>query len=101
MIIVVNRSSHVEVREGFTTIFRKNKPPNHGGMTSRILAAFGIVETGVYTVDLMGAPLQWIMAMNRLDARKPEERFAANDYADRLRLEQKVVTRILGVITKL
>ena len=94
MIIIINRSAYVEVRDGKDTIFRKNKPPNHGGMTSRLLSAFGIVETGVYTVDLNGVPLQWIMAMHRLDARVPEDKMAADDYADKLLWQQKVVTKV-------
>jgi len=94
VIIIINRSAHVEVRQGMETIFRKNKPPDHGGMTSRLLAAFGIGGTGVYAVDLSDVAVQWIMAMNRLDARKPEDRVAADDYANKLQWEQKVVTRV-------
>lgn len=94
MIIIINRSAYVEVRDGHVTIFRKSKPPNRGGMTSRLLSAFGIGDTGVYAVDLSGAPLQWIMAMHRLDARVPEDKVAADDYANKLLREQKVVAKV-------
>jgi len=94
MVIVINRAAYVEVRYGMETIFRKNKPPNHGGITSRLLAALGIAGTGVYTVDLMEDAVQWIMAMNRLDCRKPEECNTVDDYAFNLQELDKTVAKV-------
>jgi hypothetical protein len=96
MIILKNRAAYVEVREGSATIFHKNKPPNHGGLTGRLLAAFGIVETGIYRITFTtGSPASLIVMMNGLDARIPDQAARADQYVCEIQVWSKEVTKLL------
>ena len=95
MIIVVNRASHVEVRDGRDTIFRKNKPPNHGGITGRLLAALGIVESGVFHVSCDEPLRNRIEVLNTLDARVPAQSNLADQTMFEVQMWQKEVTKVM------
>jgi len=96
MIIIKNRSSYVEVIEGTSTIFRKNKPSNRGGVTSRLLSALGIVGTGVYHVSFNKEKATcFFIRLNELDARFVHQAEEADNIVFNLQLVDKEVTKIL------
>jgi hypothetical protein len=96
MIIIKNRSSYVEVIEGTSTIFCKNKPSNKGGITSRLLAALGIVGTGVYHLSFHKENATcYFVRLNELDARFVHQAEEADNIVFNLQVADKEVIKIL------
>jgi hypothetical protein len=97
MLVLKNRSSYVEVRDGSTSIFRKNKPPNHGGISGRLLASLGIVELGVYYINIenYNDVINGIKTLESYDGRIPSNAHHADEIALDLQIQQKEVTRLL------
>ena len=102
MIVLKNRAAYVQVIEHQQVLFHKNKPPNGGGLTGRLLAALGIVETGVYRVSFMRDVINKMervttimVTLNGLDARIRDQAERADQYASELPSWDKEVTKLL------
>jgi hypothetical protein len=98
MVILINRAAYVEVRDGSDTIFRRNKPTNHGGLTGRLLASLGIVTSGVYRVSFTTntqVATSLIITLATLDGRKPNDNERADEIGFSLQTWDKEVTKVM------
>jgi len=95
MIVVINRASYVEVRDNTKSIFHKNKPSNHGGITGRLLAALGIVESGVFHVSCDEPLRNRVEVLNTLDGRVPAQSDLADETMFEVQMWQKEVNKVM------